>query len=231
MVRVYIADVGSLSDPEVFQYYFNAMPEGRQEKIARLRNAMDRCRSLGAGLILEKVFSDLGLEEKGRKIFYTEHGKPYIKGKRKIEFSLSHAGNYAAAAFGEEALGIDIERTDRDGERIAARFFTEKERELLQRIADAEERKQEFARLWTRKESFVKAVGTGLAFGLSNVEVGAGNRAQIKKEGQFPEYYFYEYRLGAYFLTVCSPERKAAEEPERISFVNPQKEGKDGNYE
>lgn len=87
-------------------------------------------------------------------------GKPYLK-ERELAFNLSHSGGLAVLAVGAAELGVDVEWMGRDVEflTLARRFFARPEWEWLERQPDPRE---PFFRIWTRKEAYIKALGTGL---------------------------------------------------------------------
>ena len=153
MLEVYIADVSRL-DPEKAR-----LSHQRLEKLARLTNADDKRRCAGAELLLTHA---LGLSEPP-KYSFGEHGKPYLAGGS-IYFSLSHSGKYALCAISDVPVGADIERPRAGSARLARRFFTPREAALINSDAD-------FCRLWVQKESYVKALGTGLAEGMSGFDI------------------------------------------------------------
>lgn len=84
---------------------------------------------------------------------------------RGCHFNLSHAGDYAAAVFDEGEVGIDVEQVRRVNVNVMRRQFTAEENAYLLSEPDA------FLRLWTRKESYCKAVGEGLHLPLSSFDV------------------------------------------------------------
>jgi 4'-phosphopantetheinyl transferase len=60
-------------------------------------------------------------------------------------------------------LGVDVERLDRRVDlQLAYRYFAEPEIRYLNQLASDDERHIAFLRIWTLKESFIKAIGTGL---------------------------------------------------------------------
>lgn len=60
-------------------------------------------------------------------------------------------------------LGVDVERIDRTTDPgLAERFFAPPEIELLRDVDDEDQRREVFLRVWTLKESFIKAIGTGM---------------------------------------------------------------------
>lgn len=96
------------------------------------------------------------------------HGKPALA-DGDASFNLSHSASWAVITIGSPAwgdeLGIDVEEVNpaRRLDRLARRFFAAEEYELYQQ-AQPDERVVLFYRLWTLKEAYVKALGTGLTY-------------------------------------------------------------------
>ncbi|HZQ70139.1 MAG TPA: 4'-phosphopantetheinyl transferase superfamily protein [Terriglobales bacterium] len=106
---------------------------------------------------------------------YTAHGKPQLEGasKPRAEFNVSHSDGIAVIAFADRRrLGVDVEkvRLDFEHQHIAERFFSENEREQLQKIP-RQDIPFAFFRCWTRKEAFIKALGEGLSHPLHQFDV------------------------------------------------------------
>jgi 4'-phosphopantetheinyl transferase len=104
-------------------------------------------------------------------------GKPALAtafARTGLHFNTSHSGDYAAFAFTRIGdIGVDIEQMRgemRRHEGIARRFFTRSEIAQLESVPESE-RVRAFFSLWTRKESFVKARGDGVASGLDQFTV------------------------------------------------------------
>lgn len=94
-------------------------------------------------------------------------GKPFLK-DRACHFSLTHTGRWLGFVLSPDApVGMDLERErKRDVLSLAAHFFSPEEEKWLSEGAD-DERLVRFYKVWTQKEAFVKARGTGLAGNLS----------------------------------------------------------------
>ena len=94
---------------------------------------------------------------------YGEHGKPdFAEGR--FHFNLSHSGQYVCCAVAEEEVGIDIQRMrPLKNTRLAERFFSQKENELLRACGSEVERRELFYRIWVRKEAYAKLTGAGIA--------------------------------------------------------------------
>ena len=128
-------------------------------------------------------------------------------GKTNLYFNLSHSGDYVAAAFSSAEVGVDIERIREMKPSVVSRFFHPKEREYVQRITDVcpertsgenEEGDIQATELWTRKESYIKAVGDGLSLPLDSFSV-LGDK--VGKDDRYCLYSFSEPE--GYCLSVC----------------------------
>jgi 4'-phosphopantetheinyl transferase len=99
------------------------------------------------------------------------YGKPFLnpdKGciSHSLQFNLSHTEDLALLAVTQKhEIGVDIECTDRktDWQGIVQRFFTKSEQKQLFLLDDKEQQKKAFFELWTRKEAYMKVLGTGLS--------------------------------------------------------------------
>ncbi|MDO5396675.1 MAG: 4'-phosphopantetheinyl transferase superfamily protein [bacterium] len=138
----------------------------RREKLARLKNEASKRLSLAAELALIKAVlhfypsAPLPLRCKRGK-----HGKPYLCDYPELHINFSHSGNYAVCAAADREVGIDIQQMRRADFRIAERYFTGEECEY---IGSSEAR---FFELWSKKESRVKATGTGITIPLNSFSV------------------------------------------------------------
>lgn len=124
-----------------------------------------------------------------------------------VHFNLSHAGDYAAAVFDEGEVGIDVEQVRRVNVNVMRRQFTAEENAYLLSEPDA------FLRLWTRKESYCKAVGEGLHLPLlrlmcwrirwqEGLRLQQRRRSGKRMAGQF--YLYTEVPVKGYVLSVCA---------------------------
>ena len=88
---------------------------------------------------------------------YNEHGTPYLEDGP--YFSISHCKQGIVVAVSETPIGIDIEAIRPLNEGLVQKAMNPQEQA---QIAAAENPAQEFIRLWTRKEAYVKMQGTGI---------------------------------------------------------------------
>ena len=174
---VYVADIQSLSDKSVFEKAYISVSEYRRQKVDKMKHQEDKMRSLGAGLLLQKVLYDFGIDEKTAVFETNQNGKPHIlhgdrdSGLPPLHFNLSHSGDYAMCVIGDNPAGCDVERVRKIDLKIADRFFAPSEIELIKTQPTSEAQINTFFRLWTLKESYIKAEGQGLSMGLNTFSV------------------------------------------------------------
>ncbi|GBF27499.1 4'-phosphopantetheinyl transferase sfp [bacterium MnTg02] len=89
-----------------------------------------------------------------------------------LHFNISHSHHHVVVAIGRTLLGVDIERirANCEWEAIAAICFHPHENEHLRRAGE-EARLDAFFEIWTRKEAYLKAKGTGMTEDLSAFSV------------------------------------------------------------
>lgn len=94
-------------------------------------------------------------------------GKPFLPDSL-LRFSVSHSGALLLLAFSwDQEVGVDVERLRDDfvPEELAAQVCSPREQAALREVP-AGSRHAAFLSLWTAKEAYVKALGSGLSFPL-----------------------------------------------------------------
>lgn len=148
---------------------------------------------LFAGYLLERTVKELSSvgDDFEIRYHYSKEGRPSFA-NLPFDFSLSHSGDWAGCAImkagdGKYEIGLDIEDKNRrlkkkNCSRIASRFFTQEERDLLENSGNEEAYAKVFRRLWTAKEAYAKSVGVPLIRVLGE-EVPSGELDVIEEEG------------------------------------------------
>lgn len=103
------------------------------------------------------------------------YGKPevdwqnhYDQNPPPLHFNISHTSSLIACGVTlDSPIGIDVEEKQRTTKNnilsFARRYFSPHEVESLSVISDPEIQRQEFLKLWTLKEAYVKALGRGFS--------------------------------------------------------------------
>ncbi len=159
--------------------FLPALSADERQRAGRFHFERDRHRyTVTRGVLRMLLGSYLGADPAQLVFAYSKHEKPFLppdatSNKPSIEFNVSHSGAVAMLAFSRErAVGVDVEmiRPDRDHAAIAKRFFSEHEQAQHAALPESE-RSHAFFRCWTRKEAFIKAIGSGLSMPLGQFDV------------------------------------------------------------
>ncbi|MBT2489632.1 4'-phosphopantetheinyl transferase superfamily protein [Streptomyces sp. ISL-96] len=101
------------------------------------------------------------------------HGRPAVDGGG-VHFSLSHSGDLVLIGTAEAPVGVDVERVAR-ADVVAEVSPSLHAVEVAELAAEPYAgRSLAFARMWVRKESYLKGIGTGLSRSPALDYVGAG---------------------------------------------------------
>lgn len=143
----------------------------------RYHSERDRQRySIAHGILRRLLSRYVAVPPTDIRFLVGAHGKPDLaqsSGDRALRFNIAHSGELALFAFAEDReVGVDVEviNSRAADPAIAERFFAPAEwrRIVAQPPAD---RPLMFARFWTLKEAYLKALGIGLTQPLNGFEI------------------------------------------------------------
>ncbi len=163
MVQVY--GVKLLADPLFLdmRVLFHALlpPEVCEAASAFKYPAGQQRKVLGELLLRALVYKNYHINPAKIRLGYTKKNKPFLRSHPGIHFNISHSGAWVVIAFANNEVGVDVEKIRKVNLNIARRFFSQTETGQLFSFSDYEQIEY-FFDLWTLKESYLKAVGTGL---------------------------------------------------------------------
>ncbi len=128
--------------------------------------------------LLKKVLDEYKIK---KEIIYNSYGKPYLK-NNELYFNISHSYEYTVLVISNKEVGVDIEKITMRS-KVMEKVFDEDEKKLIKSDED-------FTKIWVKKESYVKYLGLGLAYGLENVHTLSLNNFIVKK---IDDYYIAIY--------------------------------------
>jgi 4'-phosphopantetheinyl transferase len=153
------------------------LSDEERERAARFVVEPPRLQFIVARGVLRQLLERyLGMPARHFDFAFGDFGKPRlaVPANSDLRFNVSHSGELVLLAFSwSREVGVDVERlhTVQAREEIAERFFALPEAGRIRQLP-LEDRDHAFFHHWVRKEAFVKAVGKGIASGLSQeVEV------------------------------------------------------------
>ena len=170
MIDIYIYNVKEIISERKKQLLFSVLSTAERSKIKRLKRAKDRKNALLSRYLLRNIIGELiGSKPKELIINKTKYDRPVLVNpdNQDWDFNVSHSGDWIVIGVSNNGgIGVDIEEIRPINMNIAKDCFTDKEIVFLNRY---EKKKLEnFYKLWTLKESFVKAIGQGLSCPLKN---------------------------------------------------------------
>lgn len=148
------------------------------------------------------------------EFIHEKNSKPAIAGNP-VYFNLTHTRDAFAIAISKQFhVGIDLEDMDRklDYKPIIRSCFSSGEQAfILERREEASDR---FFMLWTRKEAYLKALGTGIITNMGQIGVIHKNRfvsdgiqKNIISHSVCNSHFLYSRRINNYYLSVAAPEK------------------------
>lgn len=164
------------------------LSDAELEQAGRFRFDLDREYFVASRSILRFLAGRyLGKDPANIEFELGKFGKPRIPGGHGLEFNISHSGGRALFGFTKNLpIGIDLEYTGREVEifEVARRYFSQSEVKQLSDLPRQQWRTG-FFNCWTRKEAFIKAVGSGLYFPLDKFEVSLSPADDAELRGTF----------------------------------------------
>lgn len=165
-----------VAEPDRLDHLSSSLDSSEHSRATRFHFEGDRTRFIVAHAIVRRILATyLGVSADSLRFDTEAHGKPFLAESPGLRFNLSHSGELLVLGVARDrSLGIDIERVPRDEvvRSVAGLVFSAPERRLLER-SEKGERRELFARFWTRKEAYIKADGRGMSFPLRQVDVSA----------------------------------------------------------
>jgi 4'-phosphopantetheinyl transferase len=165
-VRIRFRFTESMRDDEI-RILDEVLSSGERERRRRFAFPHDRRDFAAAHALLRRTLSLYGgLTPSEWRFDSNPYGKPAIAADQSntLAFNLSHTRGLVACAVATSTdVGLDVEgiRDTPAPREIAARYFSDAEIRQLDACPPADYA-QRFIEIWTLKESYIKAIGTGL---------------------------------------------------------------------
>ncbi len=181
----------------------------KQQIIFSMKNLHARSAALTSALLIRHVIKiKLGLSGKEIVFAKNKYGKPYLALREDFHFNLSRSGDWAVCVIDESPVGIDIEKIDYEHPKIILEVLSSSELAIYKNLNPGD-KISFFYNIWTRKESYVKALGIGLNVPLDALTVYLENEkdifSPIIENITNNKYFFKQYFINSYYsMTVCA---------------------------
>ena len=161
-------------DASVIREMATLLDDEERDRASRFRRRVDRDRFIIAHAALRRILARyLRKPAQSLRFRRDRFGKPSLAHRTDVTFNMAHADSVALIAVAAgRPVGVDVERVTHldDAFDVAEICFAPAERRVLHAVP-AEQVSDTFFNCWTRKEAFIKAVGTGLSAPLKAFEV------------------------------------------------------------
>lgn len=158
------------------------LSEEERKRMERYHQTKDKIRfTIGRGMLRIIVARYLNCLPESLQFKKGLYNKPYVGNPADFHFNVSYSGDLVLIGVANEAIGVDIEYIS----------STLEYRELVEGVLSSEERcfllssptpREEFLKLWTRKEALLKAVSRGLGDDLKNFSCLDGSQTVSQPE-------------------------------------------------
>jgi 4'-phosphopantetheinyl transferase len=156
-----------------------------QHRAERFRTGTLRYHYIAGRGALRSLLGDyLGADPAAISLSYLAHGKPRLDppwNSAGLEFNVSHSHGLAIYAFTRQTeIGVDVEsiRPMPNAAALMERFFSPQEVDQWRQVPE-EGQLRTFFLGWTRKEAWLKALGSGLSFPLDEFCVSLDDPARV----------------------------------------------------
>ncbi|WP_220788111.1 4'-phosphopantetheinyl transferase family protein, partial [Bacillus paramobilis] len=199
---LYLANITDYSEKDYLSFYI-AADDLKKQEIDAFRQKEDKQRSLLSNDMLMKLLT--ASTQQKVEIQKNKYGKKYLT-SNEIFFNISHSGNWILIGISNYTLGVDIERIEILDFISLSTFFSKPEQDYLKSV-DTPRLKNEFYRIWTANESYVKFLGKGLSIPLNSFVVPLTkndnlvlNLSRDSRENSKIQSFFLE----DYSISICS---------------------------
>lgn len=169
-------------------------------RIEKRQRRIDKKRSFIGRFLLQYALSKLDISPSViSEIEWDKYHKPFIKSIYPLQFNISHSEQCVACAVALCNIGVDVEKIDRSflieiDELVE--FFSFSEIEHLKEFSNPY---MTFFKIWTLKESVLKAKGTGFRFPANKINI-LNNPVSISNE----KYYTFQKILNGYSCSIAT---------------------------
>ena len=128
-------------------------------------------------------------------ISYNKYKRPYLNIEN-IYYSNSYGENCAIIFISNNNIGVDIEKLKLPNINLAKKFFTNKEFNYVFESYNLQ--KQRFFEIWTKKEAYIKYIGTGFYTKINSFDVINSKYSKL----------FNSFILNNHMVSICMNSKK-----------------------
>ena len=216
-----LKDMGAITH-HMYNKIYQLLSTTEQDKYHRFHFEKDKKLYLLSRYLQNKVLSlYTGQPIDTHSFTLNEYGKPELTKFKNIKFNLSNSSNCAVliVTYGDQVeCGIDVEGYVRKESlfELADSYFSCLEVEFLKKFSRTSDINYHFFRLWTLKESYIKAVGKGLSQSLASFSFLLGSEPikiqhHVDELGSENDWIFHQIDLESHQFIATALKKSSAE--------------------
>ena len=206
MIDIYGFKIQNQIDKDTFYSLLDLISTEKQKRVREFKFFDDAQRCLyGEILARQAICERLNINNNQLRFSTNKYGKPIILEQESLHFNISHSGDWILCAVDSRTIGVDVEIIKELDLDIARRFFSPEEYDDMMNIA-INKRIKYFYKLWTLKESYIKAIGKGLAVSLKSFsfKIENGGDIQLYTRIEFRSCSFWQYEIdNKHIVSIC----------------------------
>ena len=189
-----------------FKRLLELVPCESRAKICGFKHDFDKKAKLFSEVLARsEIAKALNVPNTAIEFIIDEYGKPHIRGCETLHFNISHTKYAVVLALSSAPVGIDIEMIVEADRRTAKKNYSDDELNYVNFGCQGADRR--FFEIWTRKEAYLKYIGTGIRGPLYSFSTMGDERIRtIEKDG--------------YIISVCAAKNIASAEISTILESN-----------
>jgi len=167
---LFYANISKLSKDK-YQKYYDMLPPSRRMNVDFMAYEEDRRRSVFAYALLYESLKLYDVDITKYAFQVDVQGKPYFD-NCPIKFNISHSGDFVAICISLEDAGCDIQEiVVRDFDNLIPILMNDDEAAYHATLQD-KEKHLNFFKVWSKKESYLKMLGSGLTKSMKSFDAG-----------------------------------------------------------
>ncbi len=170
MNKLLILNIDQFPEDDILGRYRQFFSDYKKPLLDTLPNPSSSLRLIADLFLRYELYIEWELDPARSEIQTDVLGKPFVPGLEQHSFNLSHTTDKIALLLSDKPCGVDIESSERvlAEEKLVRRYFHEQEAGTYFNLPP-ERRRSYFFRIWTLKEAYLKAEGSGIRRQLKSI--------------------------------------------------------------
>lgn len=175
MLKIYAVDIENGFDDTTLSLFLNICESEKKKRIMNMKNKRASKLSLAANALAKfAIKNTFGIPIKEQLFVVGQHGKPFLKNKNNVHFSISHSGTMAVCAVSDRMVGVDVQKIT---------GFSKKTANFIGLPSDC--KTDEFFKAWTQVEAASKRTGEPLISFVKSVSAPTPQTFSIKYKNYY----------------------------------------------